>query len=232
MTLEKILHSQGFGSRKQCRQLIWNEQVSVAGRLITDTDEDLPCDGLVFNVNGKEWMYRQQLYIALHKPPDYECSRKPSHHPGILTLLPQEYLNRNIQPVGRLDHDTTGLLLLSDDGAFIHAQSSPKRHVQKIYEATVFEAVTPQLIAQLQEGVKLIDEDKPIAAQVRMLDTHRLELSIDQGKYHQVKRMLAAAGNHCVSLRRSAIGKLTLDSLDLPMGQWCHLEPEQLAQLV
>ena len=167
----------------------------------------------------------------MHKPPDYECSRKPSHHPGILTLLPQEYVNRNIQPVGRLDHGTTGLLLLSDDGGFIHAQSSPKRHVSKTYEATLFEAVTPQLVAQLQEGVKLIDEDRPIAAQVRMLDTHLLELSIDQGKYHQVKRMLAAAGNHCLSLRRSAIGKLTLDSLGLPMGQWCHLEPGQLAQL-
>ncbi|NBT79617.1 MAG: pseudouridine synthase, partial [Betaproteobacteria bacterium] len=157
---------------------------------------------------------------------------KPSHHPGILTLLPREYVNRNTQPVGRLDHDTTGLLLLSDDGGFIHAQSSPKRHVLKTYEVTLFEAVTPHLVTRLQEGVKLIDEDKPIAAQVRTLDTHLLELSIDQGKYHQVKRMVAAAGNHCVSLRRTAIGKLTLDSLGLPMGQWCHLEPGQLAQLV
>jgi 16S rRNA pseudouridine516 synthase len=104
--------------------------------------------------------------------------------------------------------------------------------VLKTYEVTLFEAVTPQLVTQLQQGVKLIDEDKPIAAQVRVLDTHLLELSIDQGKYHQVKRMVAAAGNHCVSLRRSAIGKLTLGSLGLPMGQWCHLEPEQLAQLV
>ena len=231
MILEKILYSQGFGSRRQCRQLIWNERVSVAGRSITDADEDLPCEGLVFSVDGKEWIFRRQLYIALHKPPDYECSRKPSHHPGILTLLPQEYINRNTQPVGRLDHDTTGLLLLSDDGGFIHAQSSPKRHVLKTYEVTLFEAVTPQLIAQLQKGVKLTDEDKLIAAQVRMLDTHLLELSIDQGKYHQVKRMVAAAGNHCVSLRRSAIGKLTLDSLGLPMGHWCHLEPGQLAQL-
>jgi 16S rRNA pseudouridine516 synthase len=232
MTLEKILYSQGFGSRRQCRQLIWNERVSVAGRLITDAEEDLPCEGLVFSVDCKEWTFRRQLYIALHKPPDYECSRKPSHHPGILTLLPQQYVNRTIQPVGRLDHDTTGLLLLSDDGGFIHAQSSPKRHVLKTYEVTLFEAVTPQLVAQLQEGVKLIDEDKPIAAQVRMLDTHLLELSIDQGKYHQVKRMLAAAGNHCVSLRRSAIGELTLDSLGLPMGHWGHLEPGQLAQLI
>ena len=133
--------------------------------------------------------------------------------------------------MGRLDHDTPGLLLLSDDGAFIHAQSSPKRHVPKTYVATTFEPVTPALLQQLTEGVKLVDETHPIAAAVRQLASHELELTIDQGKYHQVKRMLAAAGNHCVALRRSAIGRLTLASLDLPMGKWCHLTPEQIALL-
>ena len=231
MTLEKILRSQGFGSRRDCRQLIWNEAVSVGGRLITEIDEAFSCEGLVFSVAGKEWLFREQLHIALHKPPGYECSRKPSHHPGILTLLPPEYVARNTQPVGRLDHDTTGLLLLSDDGAFIHAQSSPKRHVPKTYVATTFEPVTPALLRQLSEGVKLADEPHPIAAEVRMLEARELELTIDQGKYHQVKRMLAAAGNHCVALRRSAIGRLTLDSLQLRLGEWCHLTPEQAALL-
>ncbi len=231
MILEKILRSQGFGSRRECRHLIWNEAVSVGGRLITEIDEDFSCEGLVFNVTGKEWTFHAQLYIALHKPPDYECSRKPSHHPGILTLLPPEYVARNTQPVGRLDHDTTGLLLLSDDGAFIHAQSSPKRHVPKTYVATTFEPVTPALLRRLSEGVKLADEPNAIAAEVRMLDTRELELTIDQGKYHQVKRMLAAAGNHCVALRRSAIGRLTLESLKLQTGEWCHLTPAQTALL-
>lgn len=231
MTLEKILQSQGFGSRKQCRHLIWNEEVSVGGNVVTDIDADYACEGFVFSVAGRECLFRKQLYLALNKPPDYECSRKPSHHPGILTLLPPEYVVRNSQPVGRLDHDTTGLLLLSDDGAFIHAQSSPKRHVPKTYVATTFEPVTPALLQQLTEGVKLVDETHPIAAVVRQLDTHELELTIDQGKYHQVKRMLAAADNHCVALRRSAIGRLTLASLELPQGQWCHLGPEQIALL-
>jgi 16S rRNA pseudouridine516 synthase len=232
MTLEKILRSQGFGSRRECRHLIWNEAVSVDGRIVTEAEEEFSCDSLIFSVSGKEWVFRKQLYIALHKPPDYECSRKPSHHPGILKLLPPEYVARNVQPVGRLDHDTTGLLLLSDDGAFIHAQSSPKRHVPKTYVATTFEPVTPALVRRLSAGVKLADEPEPIAAEVRMLDAQELELTIDQGKYHQVKRMLAAAGNHCVALRRSAIGRLTLASLKLNSGEWCHLTPEQTDLLV
>jgi len=138
---------------------------------------------------------------------------------------------RDVQPVGRLDHDTTGLLLLSDDGAFIHAQSSPKRHVPKTYVATTQDPVTPELVAQLSAGVKLTDEPAPLAAQVRQLDTHQIEITIDMGKYHQVKRMLAAAGSHCVALRRTAIGRLTLEGLGLEAGAWCYLDEAQMALL-
>jgi 16S rRNA pseudouridine516 synthase len=131
--------------------------------------------------------------------------------------------------VGRLDHDTTGMLLLSDDGAFIHAQSHPKRHVPKIYVATTHDPVTSQLLAQLRAGVKLIDEPAPLMAEARQLDAHRLEIIVDQGKYHQVKRMLAAAGNHCVALCRTAIGALTLETLGLAEGEWRYLEAAELA---
>ena len=137
-----------------------------------------------------------------------------------------------MQPVGRLDHDTTGLLLMSDDGAFIHAQSSPKRHIPKVYVATTHEPVTPELVAKLLGGVKLHDEPAPLAAVTcRMLDTHQLEIVLEQGKYHQVKRMLAAAGNHCAALRRSQIGRLKLDALGLAEGEWCYLEAAQLELL-
>jgi 16S rRNA pseudouridine516 synthase len=171
------------------------------------------------------------VYLALDKPTNFECSRKPSHHPGVLTLLPDTLVRRDVQPVGRLDHDTTGLLLLSDSGAFIHAQSSPKRHVPKIYVATTHAPVTAELVAQLERGVQLVDEPLPLAAQVRRLDSHRIEMILDQGKYHQVKRMLAAAGNHCVALERTAIGGLTLAALGLPPGGWCYLDEAQLALL-
>ncbi len=188
---------------------------------------------MAFTLFDEEWVYREHVYIALNKPANFECSRKPSHHPGVLTILPEQFSWRDVQPVGRLDHDTTGLLLMSDDGAFIHAQSSPKRHVPKVYAATTHDAVTDELIAQLLGGVQLHDEPAPLAAVTcRKLDAHLLEIVLEQGKYHQVKRMLAAAGNHCSALRRTAIGGLQLDALELEEGEWCYLDAEQLGLLV
>jgi 16S rRNA pseudouridine516 synthase len=230
--LERILQSQGFGTRKWCRELIEDGDVTINGETVTDTRLSIETDGLEFSVYGEPWQYREHVYIALNKPADYECSRKPSHHPGVLSLLPEQFSLRDVQPVGRLDHDTTGLLLMSDDGSFIHAQSSPKRHIPKVYVATTHEPVTPKLIAQLLAGVKLHDEPAPLAAVVcEMLGTHQLKIVLEQGKYHQVKRMLAAADNHCTALRRSEIGKLTLQALGLDEGEWCYLDEGQRALL-
>lgn len=232
LTLDRILQSQGFGSRKYCRQLIDDGEVSVGGEVVTDYRASMETDGLSFSVFDETWLYREHVYLALNKPVDFECSRKPSHHPGVLTLLPEQFTWRDVQPVGRLDHDTTGLLLMSDDGAFIHAQSSPKRHVPKVYVATTFSAVSDQLVSQLLSGVQLHDEPAPLAAQsCRRVDEHRIEIVLEQGKYHQVKRMLAAAGNHCSALRRTEIGRLKLDELGLEEGEWCFLEPHHLELL-
>jgi 16S rRNA pseudouridine516 synthase len=233
MTLDRILQSQGFGSRKWCRELISDGEVMVGGEWVTDYRIALETDGLEFTIYDEVWKYREHVYLALNKPSNFECSRKPSHHPGVLTLLPEQFMWRDVQPVGRLDHDTTGLLLMSDDGAFIHAQSSPKRHVPKLYVATTHDPVTPELIDRLRQGVQLHDEPAPLAAKTcRMIGDHLLEIVLEQGKYHQVKRMLAAAGNHCTALRRTAIGKLTLDELGLEEGEWCYLDDAQLARLV
>lgn len=233
LSLDRILQSQGFGTRKWCAGLVAAGEVSVAGEVVRQSGAAVfETDGLEFTLYGETWTYRKQVYIALNKPADFECSRKPSHHPGVLTLLPEQFRLRDVQPVGRLDHDTTGLLLMSDDGAFIHRQSSPKHHVPKVYVATTQDAVTPELVAQLLAGVKLHDEPSPLAAvSCRMLADHQIEIVLEQGKYHQVKRMLAAAGNHCVALRRSAIGGLKLDALGLAEGRWCYLAEEQLALL-
>ena len=223
--LDRILQLQGFGTRKWCRELVEDGEVSIGGETVTDTRNAFETDGLEFSVYGELWKYREHVYIALNKPADYECSRKPSHHPGVLSLLPEQFALRDVQPVGRLDHDTTGLLLMSDDGSFIHAQSSPKRHIPKVYVATTHDPVTPKLIEHLLGGVKLHDEPAPLAAVAcKMLDTHQLQIVLEQGKYHQVKRMLAAAGNHCVALRRTEIGRLKLDALGLAEGEWCYLD--------
>ncbi len=232
-TLERILQTQGFGTRKWCAELIHDGDVSIDRVVVTDPRSTFETDGLEFSVYDEPWRYREHVYIALNKPADYECSRKPSHHPGVLSLLPEQFARRDVQPVGRLDHDTTGLLLMSDDGAFIHAQSSPRRHIPKVYVATTHDAVTPQLVTQLLGGVKLHDEPAPLAAIVcEQLDTHQLKIVLEQGKYHQVKRMLAAAGNHCTALRRTEIGQLKLDALELAEGDWCYLDEAQRALLV
>jgi 16S rRNA pseudouridine516 synthase len=231
-TLDRILQSQGFGGRKWCQNLITEGDVSIGGEIVDDYRIQFETSDLIFSVYGDEWQYREHVYIALNKPADYECSRKPSHHPGVLSLLPEQFSNRDVQPVGRLDHDTTGLLLMSDDGKFIHAQSSPKRHIPKVYGATTHEPVTPELVAKLLDGVKLNDEPAPLAALIcKQVATHQLEIVLEQGKYHQVKRMLVAAGNHCTALKRSQIGQLTLDSLELAEGEWCYLNEAQRAKL-
>jgi 16S rRNA pseudouridine516 synthase len=232
LTLDRILQLQGFGTRKWCAGLVADGKVSVRGETINDCRTAFETCDLEFSVYGEECNYRENVYLALNKPAGYECSRKPSHHPGVLSLLPEQFARRDVQPVGRLDHDTTGLLLMSDDGKFIHAQSSPRRHIPKVYMATTQDLVTPKLVAQLLNGVKLHDEPAPLAAVTcRMIDTQHLEIVLEQGKYHQVKRMLSSAGNHCVALCRTQIGQLKLDALGLAEGEWCYLEEAQQALL-
>lgn len=232
LSADRLLQSQGFGTRRWCQQLIAEGAFRMDGSVITDPRARIDPTGHGFTVFDEILEYRAQVYMALHKPPGYECSRKASHHPGVLSLLPEQMSWREVQPVGRLDHDTTGLLLLSDDGAFIHRQASPRHHVPKRYRAQVHDPVDAGLIARLQAGVRLQDEPAPIAALEAVANgTHELELVLDEGKYHQVKRMLAAAGNHCTALCRVAIGRLRLDALGLEPGQWCHLGADHLALL-
>lgn len=233
LSFDRILQSQGFGTRKYCRELIEDGEVSINGEVHDNYKESLETQGLIFTIFEEEWTYREHVYLCLNKPANFECSRKPSHHPGVLTLLPEQLSWRDVQPVGRLDHDTTGMLLMSDDGPFIHAQSSPKRHIPKLYVATTAEPVTEELIQKLLSGVQLHDEPAPLAAQSCVqVGEFQLQIVLEQGKYHQVKRMLAAAGNHCAALKRTAIGQLNLSSLGLEEGEWCYLEPEHLALLI
>ncbi len=231
MTLEKILQSQGFGSRKSCRALIRDGHVSIQCRVCNDPLAELDTDGLFFEVDGKTWRYRRHAYIALHKPPGYECSHQPQHHPSVFSLLPRQLLERGIQCAGRLDQDTTGLLFFSDDGAFIHTLISPKKNLPKIYEAQVRHELTSGQIDLLHSGVLLHGEKTPVAAlSCAMLDTHLLSLSISEGKYHQVKRMVAAAGNRVEKLHRNAVGNFVLPKT-LPESAWQWLEEDDLSRL-
>ena len=233
--LEDILFSQGFGTRRVCAGLIQQGHVTVSGQPETDAGALLVPEGLVFTVQGTEWRFHELAYVLLHKPAGTECSQKPSAWPSVYTLLPAPLRQRpnkgavqGVQTVGRLDQDTTGMLLLTDDGAFIHRMSSPKKHVAKVYEVTCKHPVTQGMVDRLLAGVVLDDDPKPVhAAACSITGEHTLSLTLTEGKYHQVKRMVAAVGNRVEGLHRSRIGGLSLPA-DLAPGQWRWLTADEL----
>ncbi len=234
VAIRQILFDQGFGTRRDCEGLVSAGLVSAGWvstglgstnpRVIDDAHEPFVVDGLHLVVNGQPWHCHTQALVVLHKPAGYECSQRPKSWPSVLTLLPPPLRRRGLQPVGRLDQDTTGLLLLTDDGALIHRLTSPKHHVPKVYEITCDRAIEPEQLRQLLHGVVLHDDPLPVRAEgCELTDEKTLRMTLIQGKYHQVKRMVAATGNHVVGLHRSRYGVLDL-AADLAPGQWRWVE--------
>jgi 16S rRNA pseudouridine516 synthase len=220
MRLSQILFSQGFGTRRECFLLIDDGVVAVHGQVVDDPDQDISTTDLQFSVTGRAWAFHEKALLMLHKPAGFECSSKPRHHPSVLSLLPPPLRRRGVQPVGRLDEDTTGLLLFTDDGVLIHRLTSPKHHVPKVYQVGCKHAVSAAQIASLLAGVVLDDSPVPVkAAAVERRSENSLALTLTEGKYHQVKRMLAAVGNRVETLHRSRFGDLQLP-IDLEPGQW------------
>lgn len=244
MQLQDILYSQGFGTRRVCAGLIQRGLVQLFDsetgifQVCMNSVTDLKPEGIKFRVLEEAWVYQPRAYVMLHKPSGTECSQKPSTYPSVYTLLPMPLRQRpcksaiqGVQAVGRLDQDTTGLLLLSDDGQFIHRMSSPKKHVPKLYEVGTKHPVSSVQIDRLLEGVVL--DDDPIAVKAAacvQTSDHGLSLTLTEGKYHQVKRMLAAVGNRVETLHRSRIGNLALP-IGLAPGQWKWLDDDDLAAL-
>ena len=231
MELERLLRTQGFGSRAECRALVCSGRVRVDGVPCDDPYAEFNPDGFRFTVDDIPWVFREHAYIALHKPADFECSHKPKFHPSVYTLLPRPLVTRGVQAIGRLDEDTTGLLLMSDDGQFIHQCTSPKKVVPKVYEVTTKHAIDAAQISALLNGVLLNDETTPVAAAAcERISDHLLRLTVTEGKYHQVKRMIAAVSNRVEGLHRCAIGAYSLPA-DLEPGEWRWLEASDLARI-
>lgn len=231
LPLERILHTQGFGSRKVCRQIIRTGRVRIEGEVVDDPFQERETEGFNFEVDGVSWRYKAKAYVMLNKPAGYECSRSPKHHPSVLSLLPEPLVQRGVQPVGRLDEDTTGLLLLSDDGDFIHRLISPKHKVAKVYAVTTKHPITQAQVEQLRDGVVLHDSPEMVVALAcEQTGERELRLALSEGRYHQVKRMVAASGNRVEALARVSIGGLALPD-DLAAGAWCWLDEEELGRL-
>ncbi len=231
-TLTQALFSQGFGTRRDCDGLVLGGHVKWQGQVCTDPHTELPTQGLVLQVRGETWPYHAKALLLMHKPAGVECSQKPKHHPSVYSLLPAPLRRRDVQSVGRLDADTTGLLLLTDDGTLLHQLTSPKHHVPKVYEVGCKHPVTPDQVAQLLAGVKLVDDPATVHAAAaeptgeRPDGLHGLRMTLVQGKYHQVKRMMAAVGNRVEQLHRSQFGSLVLPP-ELAPGHWLWLDPAQ-----
>ena len=228
MQLTKYLQAQGIGSRKQCCQLVEQGRIEINGETAEQPAAEIePAQVQRLAIDGEEIaaIPLPHYYILLHKPAGYETSHKPRDYPSVFTLLPDQIRAADIQAVGRLDADTTGVLLITNDGQFNHRMTSPKHKVDKIYRATLKHAADPSLCAQLQAGVLLHDDNETVAAQAAELhDAYTLILTIREGKYHQVKRMVAAAGNRVEHLHRLQFGPW--DTQDLQAGEWRFIRVE------
>ena len=224
-----LLFTQGFGTRRECAALVANGCLDVEGAgVIDDFERELDVTGdLWFRVRGgPRWPYRERALIVMNKPAGYECSQKPRHHASVYSLLPAPLRQRGVQAIGRLDEDTTGVLLFTDDGTLVHRLTSPKHHVAKVYEVTCKHAVDVGQVDRLRAGVLLHDDNETVrAAACEATGEHTLRLTLIEGKYHQVKRMVAAVGNRVEALERSAFGSVRIDGL--AAGEWRWLDADR-----
>lgn len=237
--LASLLRSQGHGTRKDCLRLVREGRVetgrevegAIAWKAAADPEAAEDPAGLHLKVDGLALPCLPVAHILLHKPAHFECSHSPSHHRSVFELLPLPFVRRRVEAVGRLDADTTGLLLLSDSGDFNHFFTSPKRHVPKTYRVETRHPVSAEQVARLETGVELRHEDgTTLPAKVRLLSERACEITLSEGKYHQVKRMFAAVGNRVETIHRIAIGGLVLEE-SLRAGTWRLLGTEDLALL-
>ncbi len=231
MSLIKYLANLGYGTRREVTTLCELRRVTDAdGSPVRPTD---PWDHDTLRVDGELLDPPPSSVLMLHKPVGYVCSTTDATNPVVYELLPPRFRSRSplMSPVGRLDRDTSGLLLITDDGAFNHRLTSPRSHVPKVYEATVAEPLRGTEAALFGSGALQLDgETAPLKpAMLEVVSAHCARVTLTEGKYHQVRRMFAAVGHHVVQLERVAVGALSLG--ELPSGSWRVLTAPERALL-
>ena len=230
MKLVKLIANLGYGSRKDVTQLFRSGRITDADGEVLYADDVVVYESI--RVDDEPLDPPVGLVLMLNKPLGVTCSRKD---PGrvVYDLLPPRYNVRTpvLSSVGRLDRDTTGLLLFTDDGALLHRIISPKAQVTKVYEATLAQDLRGDEGALFASGTMLLETEKePLApAVLEVLGARHARLTVTEGRYHQVRRMFAAAGNHVETLRRISVGGLTLG--ELPLGEWRALDADEIASI-
>lgn len=229
LTVERLLSRLGFGSRKDCRALVRSGLVEISGEVVADPFEMLDEKPETILVNGESVPTFEDLYVMMNKPCGLECSHKPRDHESVFERFPPRMLSMGLHCVGRLDADSHGLLLLSNEGQFIHRVESPKKGMLKTYVAKLARPITDGQIRLLTEGVQLKGEKKLfVARKLEKVSDTEVRISIAEGVYHEVRRMFAAVSNHVEDLERVSIGNVVLDSA-LGPGDWRFLTPEEVA---
>lgn len=236
--LDKLLAHMGFGSRSEIKRLVKQGIVQVGGGTIKDSGLQVDPDADTITVDGETVVYREFVYLMLNKPPGVVSATEDTRERTVIDLLPDDYAHFDIFPVGRLDKDTEGLLLMTNDGKLAHNLLSPRKHVPKTYFAEVKGKVDASDAAAFEHGVQLDDGYVTMPARLVILQggdpaegrVSKVELTIMEGKFHQVKRMFQAVGKQVVYLKRIAMGPLLLDEY-LAAGQSRELTEEELDQL-
>ena len=221
--LDKVLAATGRWSRREVKQLVRQGQVRVNGAAATSAEEKVEPETAAITVGGEPVRLQKYTYVMLHKPAGVLTATEDSRQRTVLDLLPPELRKRGLSPVGRLDKDTEGLLLLTDDGELAHRLLSPKYHVDKRYFARVDGPLDQADVDAFAAGMTLGDGLEPLAEGTCIV-------TLREGKFHQVKRMLAARGAPVLYLKRLSMGPLTLDAA-LPIGGWRELTAEETASL-
>ncbi|EML6501151.1 pseudouridine synthase [Clostridioides difficile] len=228
--IDKILSNLGYGSRSEIKKYCKQGSVVVNGSEVSNpgTQVDTENDEILFN--GEEVIYREYIYLMVNKPDGYISATTDKYDPTVLDLIDLSYLAFEPFPVGRLDKDTEGLLVLTNDGKLSHRVLSPKKHVPKTYYAKIDGVVTEEDVEAFLEGVVLDDGYKTMPSQLNILksdDESEIELTIHEGKFHQVKRMFESVGKKVVYLKRLSMGNLKLDE-SLELGEYRELTDEEV----
>ncbi len=215
--LDKSLASQGLGSRKEVHALIKSGRVTVDGEICKKPEQKLDAEKAEICVDGKQIGTDKYIYIMMNKPAGVVCATKDNTDKTVLDILPPEFRRRGLFPAGRLDKDTEGLLIITNDGDFAHKMLSPKKHVDKQYVAELDGEITDSMIKSFENGIVFADGTKCLPAKLERIDKCKAKVTICEGKYHQVKKMFLSCSVKVVHLQRISIGNLYLDS-NLPTG--------------
>lgn len=226
--LDKFLSSQTALSRKEAQKAIRDKRVAVNGAVIRAVDEKIDTDCDTVALDGQPLTYREYVYYMMYKPSGVVSATEDRAEKTALDILPPDLRRRGLFPAGRLDKDTTGLLILTDDGGYAHRMLSPKKHVVKRYLATLDKTAGDEIAAAFAAGIILGDGTACKSGRAELLGENLAAVEISEGRYHQVKRMFAALGYHVEALKRVRIGELALDE-NLHEGEIRVLTPEEAA---